>query len=757
MIDLKRFGSLFILCLLCLLLFACDEGPVTTEAQTPAASSPAVTFNAEEIIIPPTSPVTPRPGDAENDAAPETVVESEATTAATPTDTPLPTPTPLPSDRLALGLRYVETGNFGAAIEQLSNALGQGLATEQEQQARFALGQAYLATGQSGTAAEILNQFLAQSSGPQPTTPLGQQKLAHPQAAYALLARAYQAEGDGEAARDAYQTYLLANPEMAFYVQSAIADSLELEGDLAAAADARLLAVEASAHKNIFVTVLYDLGDYYVASEQYEQAAAQYLAILEVALTDTTRGDALYQAGNAQLLAGNDTDAYELFERAFNQYPQAYTSYLGLVELVEAGIVVDEYQRGLVDFYAGAYQPALDAFDRYIQEREAISETVAAEVYLWQAYSYEGLGNITAAVGSLSRYGGSEPAAAALEQAQLYFRNDQWEESRLSYIEYADTYSQTVAAPEATWWAARLTEIFGDSSEAAERYSQLADRYPKSEDVPRALFRAGFLWENQGDSERATESWLRLQNSYPDDEFSAAAAIWLQRSGLDESALDGADNLARFTYYHLRASDISNGVAPFAPVGNLNLVATSAEQAEAEKWLREELDLSADVDLASPGSTILNDERLLRGWKLWELGLWELAKRELEAVRISNNGDAAATYQLALFFSRNRPLSLLDSGRSQSLRTGRDRYFQRTSISRLTPIPDSLCRLGGAAGSQLRLRSTPAICPHSPRIAIRNIHQFACRGPGVEPGDARNRRLYRRAVRLAQLSNLPLA
>ncbi|MCB8959690.1 MAG: transglycosylase SLT domain-containing protein [Ardenticatenales bacterium] len=634
--------------ILCLIwLFACGEGPAADPAVTPVVTAESTALNETEFIIPPTSPVTPRPGE-ESDG--DAQAAAPATATALPTNTPLPTATPQPADRLALGLRYLENGNFAAAIEQLSRALDQGLSDDQEQQIRYALGQAYLAVGQNEAAIEMLNQFLAASAGPQPSAPLGSRTLAHPAAAYALLAQAYQASGDGAAARTAYETYLLANPDMAFYIQSAIANSYEAAGELELAAAARTEALAAEAHKNEYVGVQYALAEYYLANGEYSLASEHYLAILDVAVTDTTRGDALYQAGLAEQLAGNTETAYALFERAFDEYPTAYTSYLGLVELVDAGIVVDEYQRGLVDFYAGAYQPALDAFDRYISAQTAVSATVDADVYRWQAYSFEGLGNVEAAIGALTAYGETDPAGANLEQAQLYFRNNQWEQSRLAYIQYSDTYTQTSVAAEATWWAARLTELFGTPDEAASRYLGLAERYPASPDAPKALFRAGFLLVNEGDETAALTAWETLMTNYPQSEFGAAARIWLVRSGLDEAALDGAEELAGFSYYHFRAEDLATGAQPFTPVRNLNLVTTATEQAEAENWLREQLGLAADTEIAALGPTLLGDARLVRGWKLWELGRWELARQELEAVRVAYNTDAVATYQLALFF-----------------------------------------------------------------------------------------------------------
>ena len=48
-------------------------------------------------------------------------------------------------------------------------------------------------------------------------------------------------------------------------------------------------------------------------------------------------------------------------------FPLSYNSYLALVDLIEAGVAVDELQRGLVDYYAGQHAVAIAAFDRYIQ------------------------------------------------------------------------------------------------------------------------------------------------------------------------------------------------------------------------------------------------------------------------------------------------------------------------------------------------------------------------------------------------------
>ena len=58
--------------------------------------------------------------------------------------------------------------------------------------------------------------------------------------------------------------------------------------------------------------------------------------------------------------------AYELFQYTVDNYPLAYDLYSALVALVNAGIPVDDLNRGLVDYYAAQYGYALDAFQRYI-------------------------------------------------------------------------------------------------------------------------------------------------------------------------------------------------------------------------------------------------------------------------------------------------------------------------------------------------------------------------------------------------------
>ena len=71
-------------------------------------------------------------------------------------------------------------------------------------------------------------------------------------------------------------------------------------------------------------------------------------------------------AGRSLEAIGDYEAAYERYLDALYAFPQANETYLGLITLVNAGVVVDDFQRGLVDYYAEAYEPGLAAFNRII-------------------------------------------------------------------------------------------------------------------------------------------------------------------------------------------------------------------------------------------------------------------------------------------------------------------------------------------------------------------------------------------------------
>ncbi|HSM58795.1 MAG TPA: transglycosylase SLT domain-containing protein [Candidatus Sulfomarinibacteraceae bacterium] len=609
---------------------------------------------------PPTPPITP-------------------TASATPTETPPPTPTPLPEERLELGQTYlVVHQDFDAAAREFQASLSAPGALEpaQQRQAIWGLSQAYLGSGRHEEAIDALNRFLSLDGGdgsgsPPAAEPGDGPDVTGPSSAaaegetgqrvdaYFYLAEASRHTGDCSSAIEQYRNYLAANNELAAYVEPRIADCYSALGDTASAVAALEAAAAAPAHRLTAVETRQKLADAYLEAGNYAAAVVQYDAIHDLAETENTRGQMMYLAGRALMEAGNEQAAFERYLRAVNEYPRAHESYLGLVALVEAEQPVDSFQRGLVDYYARAYAPAVAAFEDYLQANAA---DYRADTHLYLAWSYEGLGNLEAALAELERYaaygetetGAPHAAEAASERAKLYDRAGQRDTAIEAYLDVVRNHPQSAEAADSAWRAALLAEFAGDVPRARELYRDMAAAYPGHEQAPRALFRAGLLaWESDADGE-AVEAWQVLADAHPQSDYGAAALVWLMRALPEEQAQPYVVTATQFSgagYYPLRARELAEGVAPFEREGELDLSADeAAERAAAEAWLAswlslEEADVSGEL---SP--ELAQDTRLRRGEALWAIGLNEEAKRELEAVRAGYARNALASYQLALYF-----------------------------------------------------------------------------------------------------------
>lgn len=655
MMILRKIPGLLIL----LTVAACNRGE---EARpVPAAGLPTALPTPTLASGLPTAPPLTLP-EAETAVSPAASSIPVPTMTPIPTVTPLPSPTPspLPAERLDLALASLHDGDFPRAIALLEASVQQPDAFTPAQQTEnlYWLGVAYLREERPSEAAATLEQLLAQAA------------TAVPSPAHFFLGQAYQALGDAAAAIAAYEAYLAAEPDLGAYVYPLMAEAYGALGEGANAQAALETAVTTPAHRLTEIGNRRRLAQAYMEAGDYPAAVAQYDAIRDLAQTELTRGEMAYWAGTAELAAGNTEAAYGRFQAALTAYPRAYETYLGLVQLVEAGQPVDEFQRGLVNYYAKSYEPAAAAFARYFQ---ANPETADPEAHLYAAWSYEGLGDLPAALAQLEAYASSNPAVAAIERGKLLARAGDAAGALENYQFYRQNYPDGESAPFAAWWSAAIAERQGDVATAVTRYTDMADTYSWHEDAPEALFRAGWLAYQSGDTDTAVILWNRVAQNYPANEFGSAGLVWLLRLLPDYAPAthdeDGggvpdphkmlalahsqAVSLTAVNYYALRARDIVAERPPFASQVPFRLPPAEEEaaaQAEAEAWLRTWLALAPEADVRSLAPVIREDARLVRGEKLWQLGLHEAAKRELEAVREEYGDDALSSYQLALYF-----------------------------------------------------------------------------------------------------------
>lgn len=616
----------------------------------------------------PTVPVPPTELPLNTAVATPEPTQPLPTLTAVPTITPLPTATamPMPSERMHLADTHLHNGNYAQAITLLEANAQQPEAFTPAQQVNtlYSLGVAYGREGRHEDALRAFDQLVALA---------GEQT---PAAAHFYTGQARAVLGDHAGAIAAFQAYLNTNADMGAYVYPLMAEAYTAMGDTVNAQAAREAAVAAPAHRLTEIANRRVLAQHYLDAQNYAAAITHYDAIRNLAVTEFTQGEMAYKAGYAELLAGNNEAAYGRFQQALTAYPRAYETYLGLVELVEAGVPVDEYQRGLVNYYAKSYDPAAAAFERYLQ---ANPENANPEAHLYAAWSYEALGNVPAALAALDSYTAANPAAATIERGKMLARTGDRQGALENYQAYLQNYPDGQSAPFAAWWSAAIAERQGDMPTAVTRYTLLADNYGWHEDAPQALFHAGWLAYHSGDgempggSDTAVILWQRAAQNYPASQYGSAALVWLLRvlPGYESSAHEAsgagvpdphkmlafaqrqAEANQAVNYYALRAKDLvmdNEAFTAVAPFHHPTPEEEAAAQVEAEAWLRDWLGLAAGADVRTLAPSIAADARFIRGEKLWQLGLHEQAKRELEAVREAYTGDALSSYQLALAF-----------------------------------------------------------------------------------------------------------
>ncbi len=540
----------------------------------------------------------------------------------------------------------MHNGDYQAALlafQQLGRSPG---ATEPEQQAA-ALG-----------AAEAQLRLGSFSEAEASLVALLERYPAAPETAIATfwLAQTRHEQMDWAGAIEAYQAYLALDPTLTTYVSDLIADAHLALGDTQAAVAAYETALTGAATASKVIDLRERLANAYLAAGQVDAAVAQYNAIR--ALTD----DALtlarmdYLSGYALIVTGRAEEGYPYYLHAVQFYPAAYDSYQALIELVDAGFPIDDFQRGLVDYYAKAYLPAITAFYRHF---DADPLNHPADGHLYAARSYEALGNYTSAIAELDVLIETHPGEplwddAWLEKAKMYAAAGDVELAVATHLAFVEANPTNGLAPIALWWAAALREGNGSWDSARLLYRRLADEYPANEDAPEALLRAGVMayWGDQ--IETAAADWQALATGYPNSEWTPPALVWLmQVLPAEEGAAyrQLAAGLPQTDYYAIRATDIVSGVLPFEPPSNyVWQFDEDGERAEAEAWLRNwlGLDPEADVDALSPA--LAADPRWERGRRLWELGLAEDGRTELNSLRYDFSSDALASYQLALAF-----------------------------------------------------------------------------------------------------------
>jgi soluble lytic murein transglycosylase len=580
-------------------------------------------------------------------------VDPPVATTPTATSTPPPTPTPTatlpppPEMLVTEGDVALFAGDFTTAAEIFQNAIARSSDPEVTAQAELGLGQAYFNQDEISTA---LNHFRLAAQAADPVTAARAQYM---------LGKTYTQLQRYEDALAAYQAYLDLRPGL---IDTRLH---ELRGDLFTTLGDHQAAV--ASFQDAYLShptggtdaLAVKIARAYQSSGDEDTALSLYRDLFNNASNDYTKASMALLIGRILLEREEVDQAYAILGESVEQFPFAYDAYTALVILVDDGVPVNEYHRGLVNYYVGNYQLAIQAFDRYLAE--------GSEEFADAALYHKGLAARAA--------GGEEALLAAITV---------WEELIEAYptsTYYVDAWQSI----EYTLWA-----FIGDPQAAAESSLDFVAQRPESPDAVNFLFRAGRSYERADMLQEASDTWARIAGEYPDSDetfrgtyfagialvrlgdwagaqalFSralvltaepselAAAYLWIgkcqEAQGEISAALDTwklAQTANPFGHYSIRAEDLLIGREPFSEPATYDLNPDLTPfQPEAEAWLRATFEFPPEINLESPGM-LAYDPRFQRGLEYWALGDYPAGKAEFESMRLEYAEDPAQTFRL---------------------------------------------------------------------------------------------------------------
>ncbi len=451
-----------------------------------AAIAFAVAYPRARGTPPPTATPTSSPTPT---ASPTVTPTPSPTPSSTPTVTPTPTPQPagvqvpavdpatLVVDATVADLLWLQ--EYDAA----EDAIRKALATADPDEAahlRVALARALVGQGRLEEALTLLDTLAADDTIPFPEVHLWR-------------ARILEGLGRPWDALRAYSHYLTLAPAspIAAYVHRETARLWREQGEHNLALGAYRQAIRlADARTRVawrleLAAYLRDLGRTQDALAIYDEELARAASPVLRARIHAERGDTLLRAGEterafaalraamAQAVQVSAADVTRPAQVNAGAIPYAYRA---LSRLVEAGVTVDDYTRGVIDVEAGAYEPAVSVLIRYLDG--VTPHRGDAHAYL--ARALVALGRTDAAIAQWQALVNTHPECpcwgdAWFQLASLYRRTGQSARARTLMLRLAAREDVAASLRErARLVAAEILHALGQDARASTAYARLA-------------------------------------------------------------------------------------------------------------------------------------------------------------------------------------------------------------------------------------------------------------------------------------------
>ncbi len=549
----------------------------------------------------------------------------------TGTTTPEPVPTIAPLTRIQDAEQALFYGDYETARREFESAFRDGSSSQIQAAALWGLGRTEYADGRFTIALAWLGQIVTDFPD----------SAFIPYANFLMGRSNYELERYSEAAAN-YNVYLEMRPGVLDdYVQELRGDALYDNGSFAEALEAYNAAMAAPQYDDPLLLEIkvaqtrVEIGDYATAISMYD-------AIFTRTDNDFIKAQMEYLVGRAHQELGQTELANERFLHTVENYPLSYYSYLSLVELVAAQVPVSDLDRGLVDYFAEQYDVALAAFERYISDELDTDGTAR----YYRALTQRDLDNYVDAIQGLTDFIADYPdhprwGEAWSDKAYIqWFYTGDFQGGAQTYLDFVDAAPTRPEAVDYLMTAARLLEMNGRLEEAAQVWQRVADEYPDNTQTSQALFLAGIAQYRRGDYHLALPIFQRSLLLSTELEDQARAYLWIGKTqgqlgneDAKRTSWQQAQAIDPTGYYSERARELLLGQVPFTPPSSYNIdIDLETERTEAAAWLRVTFGLPAETDLNGLGP-LAGNPRIVRGTEFWELGLYEEARTEFEALR----------------------------------------------------------------------------------------------------------------------------
>lgn len=565
---------------------------------------------------------------------------------ALPTVTPSPTipPTPSPERRISLAERSLFLGDFDAAAQELQTALASSGDPEVLAHATLELGRiAYLRKDYPACINTLTTLY---ANWPETQASVN--------AAFFLGECYFQSDQPAQAA-EWFTRFLKTAPDWVDgFVLDRLGDALSAAGDHPAA----IQAFESTLATGYFADPAYlhlSIGKEYAAQGDHSSAVRSYLTAYESTNNEYAKSQANLLLGQSYLALGEPAQAYARYQDSVNNFPRPFDTYTQLVALITDGQPVNEFQRGLVDYYAGQYSVGVEAFDRYL----AANPQHNGAAHYYKALCLRALSQPNPAINELDqliRDHADDPlwAKAWDTRADILWRDlENFDQAAQTLLDFAAKAPAAPEAPDAIFTAGRIYEIGTRLTSAAATWSRLIDEYPSAERSYLALFLSGITYYRLGNFDQAILTFQRnlALSQAPADQ--AQAYFWIGKAlnaKNDRTAAERAWMQAyqadATEYYGERARQLIAGEPILNPPAPYDLgYDLAAERPEAEAWLRATFNLPADTDLSGMGE-LESDPNFQRGNQFWQLSQYTAARAEFETLRQRVAGDPVNTYRL---------------------------------------------------------------------------------------------------------------